>query len=563
MKKLILKKITLLSLLEKKARQIQFHPKITIIQGDNHTGKSSLLKSIYWTFGAEAAHTHPKWQGADVISVVNFTINEEEYSILRKKDFFAVFDKNENLLGNFTKITDGLAPYLGDLLNYRIKLNNRQNTLVTPPPAYFFLPFYIDQDVSWKENWAAFTNLSQLSNWRNNIVNYHTGIKPNEYYLINAKIENISKDIDVLDDKRKVSKNVLSKLIEQFNELIIDIDLEAFKEEINEMLQQYKSLKDKGDILRKNIVDLNNHKIHIQTQIDIVNKALKELRLDYDFAMEQLDTVDCPTCGHTYENSFAERFAIAKDEDRCQELLIKMQEDLREIDEKVNKEYAIYNENSAEATRIKDLLDRKQGEVKLKDLIQNEGKKELKTILQGEIDEITGQINSLDTEIKSLKEDLKTYEDKKRQKTIKERYLQNMHYYLNKLEVHTMQEKSYKSITSKIKETGSGLPRALLAYCFSILNVMSMYSTSTFCPIIIDSPNQQDQDPENLSKMIKIILQEPPANSQIILGLVELGDVQFEGDIIELTERYSLLNKDNYEQMSAYVRNLYDKGLEK
>jgi hypothetical protein len=58
-----------------------------------------------------------------------------------------------------------------------------------------------------------------------------------------------------------------------------------------------------------------------------------------------------------------------------------------------------------------------------------------------------------------------------------------------KLDVLTMSEKSYKKITSKIAETGSGNPRALLAYYFSILEVMKEFSTSMFCPIVIDSPN--------------------------------------------------------------------------
>ena len=52
-----------------------------------------------------------------------------------------------------------------------------------------------------------------------------------------------------------------------------------------------------------------------------------------------------------------------------------------------------------------------------------------------------------------------------------------------------------------ISETGSALPRALLAYYFTFLKIMNIYSTSTFCPIIIDSPNQQEQDKDkNKSK---------------------------------------------------------------
>ena len=47
-----------------------------------------------------------------------------------------------------------------------------------------------------------------------------------------------------------------------------------------------------------------------------------------------------------------------------------------------------------------------------------------------------------------------------------------------------------KGVHSKVKESGSDLPRVLLAFYFAILRTIEKYSTSTFCPIILDSPKQ-------------------------------------------------------------------------
>ncbi|MDQ0228856.1 chromosome segregation ATPase [Metabacillus malikii] len=561
MKKLILNEIKLVSLLEKKARKFHFHPKITIIKGENHTGKSSLIKSIYWTFGATPKNLHPNWQKADVISLIDFSIDDIPYSILRKGDFFAIFDEQKNVLGTFDKITSGLGPFLSKLLDYKIKLNNREKELITPPPAYFFLPFYIDQDVSWKENWTAFTNLSQLSNWKPNIINYHTGIKPNEYYEIKANIESIQNKIDELESKKSVSQNVLKKLLDQFQNAVVDIDIKVFKQEIDELMERYKTLKTKGEIARDKIVKLKSQKLQVEKQATIVHKTMQELRKDYEYALEIADSVDCPTCGHTYENSFAERFSIAKDEDKCQDLLIKLKEESKAIDEKIAKEYEEYNKNNKDTSQIKVLLEKRQGEIKLKDVIQHEGKKELRQLLDTEITDLRNDIAGFEDEIKDYKEDLKTIEDKKRQKDIKDKYYSLMKSFLLKLDVHTMSEKSYKSILSSISESGSGLPRALLAYYYSILHTMKKYSTSTFCPIIIDSPNQQDQDEENLKKMMEFIFNEQPEGSQLILGLVELGEFDFEGEVIELTEKYHLLQGEHYEKISKEIRRLLDKSL--
>jgi hypothetical protein len=561
MRKLILKEIKMVSLLEKKAKKVLFHPKLTIIKGENHTGKSSLIKSIYWTFGATPKNVHPRWQKTDVISVIDFSIDDLSYSILRKGNFFAIFDEQKNVLGTFDKITKGLGPFLSNLLDYKIKLNNKSNELITPPPAYFFLPYYIDQDVSWKENWAAFDNLGQLSNWKQNIVNYHTGIKPNEYYEIKAEIESIQKQIDELERKKSVSKNVLNKLLDQLQTVVVDIDINVFKKEIDELMNSYTTLKVKGEKAKEKIVMLKSQKIQVEKQVAIVHKTMNELRKDYKYALQLADSVDCPTCGHTYENTFAERFSIAKDEDNCQDLLIKLKEESKDLDEKISREYEQYNKHNNETAKIKILLEKKQGEIKLKDIIQHEGKKELKQILETEIKVLQSEMAEFEDEINELKKELKTIEDKKRQQEIKSLYLHQMKSNLLKLEVHTMEENSYKTISSTIKETGSGLPRALLAYYYSILNTMKKYSTSIFCPIIIDSPNQQDQDEDNLRKMMEFIFSEQPEDSQLILGLVEIGDYQFEGEIIELTEKYHLLQEEPFEELEKEIRKLLDKSL--
>lgn len=558
MPNLILKRITLLSLLERKARRIPFHPNITIIQGENQTGKSSLLKSIYWTFGAEPKKIHPRWKAAEPISVVDFCIDDSHYTILRYRDIYAIFDSRKKMIGRFTKVTSELGPFLSELLNYKVKLNNKKNETVTPPPAYFFLPFYIDQDVSWKDNWSSFERLGQFERWRDPIINYHTGIRPNEYYEIKAQIDALSKQVAEIDSQRKVNKNVLGHLIEQFKAVSVDIDLEVFRKEIDEMMSHYSSLNARGEELKEKIIELTNHKIHTQQQIDITRRAISELKLDYQFSLELEDNVECPTCGQLYENSFAERFAIAKDEDRCHELLLTLQKEMIEIEDKINQEYITFNENNQESEDIKELLEKKQEEIRLRDVIQNEGKKELRVILENEINTLTSKMVELEVTIKGYREDIKSIEDKERTKAIKKEYLENMNYFLDKLDVRTMEEKSYKSITSNIKESGSGLPRGLLAYYYSILNVMRNHSSSTFCPIIIDSPNQQDQDAPNLARMINIILTEKPKDTQLILGLVELGEYEFDGEVIQMTDKYSLLNKVDYELYSAEVRDLLD-----
>lgn len=54
MKSLRFQKLYLCSELEKSARLVKFDSKTTVVLGENDTGKSCLIKSIYAAFGADA-----------------------------------------------------------------------------------------------------------------------------------------------------------------------------------------------------------------------------------------------------------------------------------------------------------------------------------------------------------------------------------------------------------------------------------------------------------------------------------------------------------------------------
>lgn len=55
MKSFRFESIWLLSHNEKRARRITFHPRRNLVLGTNHTGKSTLVKSLFMTLGATPA----------------------------------------------------------------------------------------------------------------------------------------------------------------------------------------------------------------------------------------------------------------------------------------------------------------------------------------------------------------------------------------------------------------------------------------------------------------------------------------------------------------------------
>lgn len=162
MKRLRFETLELLSLRERKARRIEFDPLMTVITGTNDVGKSSVIKSLYWAFGASPSIIHPTWAAANVKAMVTFTIDDVRYRIMRDHNAIGVFDEDGRMLLVTSQITRELAPYLAKLLNFQLVLTNRKGEPEIPPPAYAFLPFYIDQDSGWTRPLDSFDTLVSM-----------------------------------------------------------------------------------------------------------------------------------------------------------------------------------------------------------------------------------------------------------------------------------------------------------------------------------------------------------------------------------------------------------------
>jgi hypothetical protein len=524
--------------------------------GGNDTGKSCLIKSIYATFGAEPAIVHPDWRSAQVITMIKYSLGDNTFYILKYLNWFSIFDREGNILEHFEGITKGLHEYISNMFDFRLKLLNRQGIPVTPPPSFLFLPYYIDQDSSWNQNWSSFARLAQFTNWRETIVYYHTGIRPNQYYETKSSIELLNNVIKENDKELIILKNILAKIKSQISESHFDIDINSFKNEINNLLFELENLNQKENKLKSALTDLYNIKISLETRIKITQLALAENQKDYSFSLEELeeDYICCPTCGAEYQNSFSERFSIATDGQRCEELLLQLNIDLLDINKKIAHTDSDFVSTIEEKQKIEEYLLIKQGEIKLKDVIDSEGRKQVRTIFEQQLKDIRKKIDEKMLKLNSLNKMLKSYENKKRKNDIIATFQSLMSIFLNELDVKSLQKASYNKISAKIVESGSTLPRALAAYYFSILHLIYKNSDSVFCPIIIDEPNQQGQDKINLPNFLKFIKTRIPNDSQLILGLESTEGIDFHGKTIKVSQKNSLLQKNEYEEVYSFMK---------
>lgn len=541
----------LLSQKEKKAKRVEFDKHRTLIYGKNHTGKSSLIKCIYRTFGAEPI-LNSKFKDANIISLVKFELDGEKFQIMRDGKRFSIYDDYNNRLGIFDSVTNELGPFLGNLFEFNPLFQSQKNGFIIPPPAYLLLPFYVDQDDSWSKSWSSFKSLQQLKDYRNQCINYHSGIRPNQYYQTKKEIDIYLKTIEETDKEQKLTCKILEDVKSKLAQTQFNINIDDFKEEIVKLLVELETLKKKEELHKTDLHDLYHIKASYEAQISIVKQAILESHNDLLFVSDKLpELISCPTCGAEYENSFAERFEIAQDEQKSKDLLIELNKEAKEIQDKINTVFEKLNSTSIELNRIDQILEEKKGDLKLKDVIESSGKNQIKAIFSDRYEELKEILFENTLQKTKLEKKLKEFESKKRKEEIVSFYKTTMTSFLKKLDVYSLNDDEYSSILTKIedKETGSSRPRALIAYYFTFFHLMKKFSSTTYFPLIVDSPNQQDQDIEHIDKIMNFIQSNQPSESQLILGLAETYGVDFNCKIITLKEKYSLLQSDEYESV--------------
>jgi hypothetical protein len=209
--------------------------------------------------------------------------------------------------------------------------------------------------------------------------------------------------------------------------------------------------------------------------------------------------------------------------------LMEVQQEIETIDAQIIQERTKLDSFTVEIERINGLLDAQRGEIKLRDLIEGESERLIDVALREENRGLDAAVGEQDARADAASQTMKSYENPKYQRPIKNKYFAHMKGFISDLKVPNLPEKTYKRIDCTITETGSDLPRALLAYYLAFIHTMKMTNSSSLCPLVIDTPVQQDQDPANAALMIEKCLNGAPKDTQIILGTVGLHGVPYNG----------------------------------
>src|ERR1700733_4075819 len=234
-------RLCLLSQNERRSFSLNLSSETLVLQAGNGFGKSAVLKSLYDALGAEPPRIDLPWRSAQVETLLDLTVDDVPYAVLAGRGSYAVFDAGGALQLRTRSVGKDLTDYLAQLLDFRLEMLNHQEQAVTPPPAYMFAPFYIDQDAGWKQPWASFKNF-YLNGSPKTLAEYHSGLKPNEYYEALTRRNLLQVHRKELETEREVLQQTLRKMQQVVTDVVLSFDLSDFQEESAQLLEESRKL---------------------------------------------------------------------------------------------------------------------------------------------------------------------------------------------------------------------------------------------------------------------------------------------------------------------------------
>ncbi len=399
------------------------------------------------------------------------------------------------------------------------------------------------------------------------MIDYHLGIKPQKYYDAVSKLFDLETEDKALSTQAHALNNVLGKYKSRKSMQRLDLDPADFKAEIEELVEKFNEVYSSQQYQLGLVKDARNKRLSIEREITILEKSFRELEADYQYleTPSTPDVVGCPTCGTEFHNTVAERFGILDDVDYCKNLIDQKKKELLSIIAELKELDSGYQEVTKELDSVEALLNRKKENVTLLELIQAEGYKDIIQSVGFDINEIHERQNDIASAKELLKEDTKI--DRELKSQIFAFYQSKMKESLNKLNVHVLTEDDYKSPEKVIKNNalGSDLPRSLLAQYISFLHTMKKYNSFVVCPLVIDSPIQQEQDSVNAEAIFSFIFSGLLDKQQLILGTLKdyfkKSTVKNDFNIIELDAKYGLLSSNEYDDVFADLSPMHEAAL--
>ncbi|MBY0446824.1 MAG: hypothetical protein K2Q15_16640, partial [Burkholderiales bacterium] len=341
---------------------MEFHPSKNLIVGRNHTGKTTLIRSLFETLGATPQGALEQWD-KNAVSLLEFSVDETRYFALHQDGRRALFDATFKLITSTSKFSEW-SKHFCEITNFNLVFTDKNQIEVVPAdPACFFAPFYINQDGSWQAEWNTFGGMKRFSAPFKPILEYFTGVCPPQYYTARAEKSQHTK---ILEEHRREYK-LLERAIVRFSKSIPlvgpKINADNFAAEIEQLTKEISELNARQEVLRSVVVREQELLKSLDHQIHLAEGALAAYDNDAKYLLkESAAPLICPTCHAEHEKPFLDLLEFAEDARVLRELAARLREDAAEVRKRTLKAFSELSTLNENYLRISRLLDSRKGE---------------------------------------------------------------------------------------------------------------------------------------------------------------------------------------------------------
>lgn len=544
--------IWLLAPQSQRARAVRFHPHKNMIVGRNHTGKSTLIKHLFSTLGADPTGRLQNWDDS-AISVVAFSVDTNEYRAIHQSGHRALFS-NGQLIAAASSRSDWSAAFAG-ATGFNLVLTDRSLTTVAADPRCFFLPFYINQNGSWQSQWDTFVGLQQFKSPTGAILEYFSGVKPPEYYDLESRRTQAEHALAELEKERIFLDRARERFAKSMSSTGPKVDPTNFTQDIDRLTAEVTELNQRQEVLRDQAVREREMLANIRLQIKLADDALHTYDRDATYLRGgPPEVLACPTCGAEHAKSFLDLLTFAEDARVLRELVLGLHNDARKAEDQCRITEDKLRELQANYGRVSAILEVRRGDLKFGDVVSSMGAEEAFRAFEQEAAALRSDIGQWRETISGLSARLKQLTNPERSREILSKFRDAYASSLDRLKLPPINTSKLR-LTSRPDLSGSGGPRSVLAYYAALWTVCRGTYGSFSLPLVIDAPQQQGQDDINLPNILSFIANDLSSHAQVILGIEMITGLPFDSRI-ELDEPYHLLRAEDYSEAQSVVEPL-------
>lgn len=557
MKRLLLKMLIVISRSEQSSLEVPFKKGLNIILGGNKTGKSSLIKSIFTALGCDCSKIEKDWKNLISTYLLYFEYGDEQYCVLRCGKEFSIMKEEKN---NYTCVinTEKFQLFCDKLMEiFEVNMqcvisNNSEIINVTTPLLFRFQ--YIDQDDGWSDIGNEFKNVRYIKDWKGDTNKFITGYLNNDYYKLKAK------KIQLSNDKEEKLKELKSN--EMFvNSISHDLKKKSQLENLNQLntvddvQKKLIKLRNDTDDLRKKeysikekMIKLDNNIFMKKIELNNIYKNIEETQKDISFAMEQDEEIICPICGTKHKNSLNEQLNLSAGLENSEKLRNILEDKINDFKEQLMNFNNEYEDIKNKILKNEELIKDSKEMLSYEELYKNKGKYELYNKCKQELVKIESKYKNLIGEIGALDEQIKEIKSKKRKNEITMQLKDKCKTFAEKINLPSTYIK-FRDLVQVIDHTGSETPRLVYMYQSALYLYNLERGGNPFNFYVIDTPNQQGQDEDNLECIFKSMELLLSNKGQVIVGTErKTGLEEKANNIINLSTKRKCLNSEKYNE---------------